>query len=149
MLLGLSPQSVDSYRQNTLFFFLTWLSCSRLVLDRDRHVVVARVIDIDGLNWAGRGHTYAALRVCRHRGLLHLSLRLHCGVVFRFTAYCRRVQLFLRSSEQLNVGGFVVEGYGRGELVVLGLSAHRVKASVANHITQLARLFAAFLAGLV
>ena len=149
---------MDALRQSTLFILLIQRSCSlsftvwglwpSLVLDGDRHVVVARVVDIDRLNGAGRGHAYATMMVLRHCSLLNFPMRLHRCVVIRL-ATLHRIYLIFRRSEELYVGWFIVESYGWWELVVLTLSAHCVKASVADHIAQLARLLATFLTLLI
>lgn len=127
------------------FAIWSWWSC--LILDSYRHVVVARVVDIDWLNGAGRGNTYATMRVLRHRGLLHFPRRLHSGIVIHL-ATLHGLYLIFRRGEQLDVGRFVIKGYGWWELVIL-LSTHGIKASVADHITQLAWLLSTFLTLLI
>ena len=71
---------------------------------------MARVVDIDRLNGAGRGNTYATMRVLRHRGLLHFPLRLHSGIVIHLTTL-HGLYLIFRRGEKLDVGRFVVKGY--------------------------------------
>ena len=74
-----------------------------------------RVVDINRLNGPGRSHTYTAIRVLRHRGLLHLTLWLHRGIAVILASphciYPIRLQLIFRRSDQLDVGWFGIEGY--------------------------------------
>lgn len=145
---------MDALWQSTALTIWRWRWSSCLILDSYRHVVVARVVDIDRLNGPGRSHTYTTMRVLRHRGLLHFTLRLHRGIVVSLvTPHCiypTRLQLIFRRSDQLDVGWFLIEGYRLWwELVDLFSFAHCIKASVADHITQLICLLAALLTLLI
>ena len=134
---------MDALWQSTALTIWRWSSSlsSSLILDSNRHVVVARVVDINWLNGPGRSHTYTTMRVLRHRGLLHLTLWLHRGIAVILASphciYPIRLQLIFRRSDQLDVGWFLIEGHRWWELVVLFSFAHCIKASVADHISQL------------